>query len=222
MDVTEQILDHCQMYGSSDYTAPHSLASSKSLNYAHGASIQKPVLEHVTVLPRRLKYQDSVGLFGAENTFVKVKLEIKDTGNLCFEEPYWECLRITLGDLELENTYYTAVADQSKDLETVNTYEPAQITNKLASIWNPMVGVSLTNLKTGNMYNDSWLDIRLYTKEREEHPYDVMYLPPNDYFYIGFHARNTRRLPYNVECFIGVGYVSAKDVDPRYVAKQIA
>jgi len=49
-----------------------------------------------------------------------------------------------------------------------------------------------------------------------------MYLPPNDYFYIGFHARNTRRLPYNVECFIGVGYVSAKDVDPRYVAKQIA
>ena len=219
MDVTQEILRNTEIYGSSDYTAPHSLASAKVLNYANGASIQKPIQERVTVLPRRLKYQDTVGLFGAENVFVKVDLKIIDTGNLCFEEPGWECLKITFADSELLNTYYTAIMDPSKDLETVNTYEPAEINSKLASFPNPHVGVSLANLKTGNKYIDAWFDVRLYTKAREEHPYDEMYLPVNDYFYIGFHARNTRRLPYNVECLIGTGYKSKNDVDPRLIAK---
>ncbi len=219
MDVTEEILRNTQIYGSSDYTAPHSLASAKVLNYANGASIQKPIQERVTVLPRRLKYQDTVGLFGTENVFVKVDLKIIDTGNLCFEEPGWECLKITFADSELLNTYYTAIMDPTKDLETVNTYEPAEINSKLASIPNPYVGVSLANLKTGNKYIDAWFDVRLYTKAREEHPYDEMYLPVNDYFYIGFHARNTRRLPYNVECLIGTGYKSKNEVDPRLIAK---
>jgi len=219
MDVTQEILRNTEIYGSSDYTAPHSLASAKVLNYANGASIQKPIQERVTVLPRRLKYQDTVGLFGAENVFVKVDLKIIDTGNLCFEEPGWECLKITFADSDLLNTYYTAIMDPSKDLETVNTYEPAEINSKLANIPNPHVGVSLANLKTGNMYIDAWFDVRLYTKAREEHPYDEMYLPVNDYFYIGFHARNTKRLPYNVECLIGTGYKSKNDVDPRLIAK---
>ena len=219
MDVTQEILKNTEIYGASDYTAPWSLASSKSLNYAAGASIQKPVQERVTVLPRRLKYQDTTGLFGAENVFIKVDLKIIDTGNLCFEEPGWECLKITFADSELLNTYYTAEYDVALDLETVNTYEPAVITNKLASIPSPHVGVSLTNLKTGNKYIDAWFDVRLYTKAREEHPYDEMYVPINDYFYIGFHARNTKRLPYNVECLIGTGYKSKNDIDPRLIAK---
>jgi hypothetical protein len=219
MDVTQEILKNTEIYGASDYTAPWSLASSKSLNYAIGASIQKPVQERVTVLPRRLKYQDTTGLFGAENVFIKVDLKIIDTGNLCFEEPGWECLKNTFSDSELLNTYYTAEYDVNLDLETVNTYEPAVITNKLASIPSPHVGVSLTNLKTGNKYVDAWFDVRLYTKAREEHPYDEMYVPINDYFYIGFHARNTKRLPYNVECLIGTGYKSQNDLDPKLIAK---
>jgi hypothetical protein len=160
-----------------------------------------------------------VGLFGAENVFVKVDLNIKDTGNLCFEEPGWQCLKMTLGAFPVVNTYYTAVMDTGKDLTTVNTYEPAQIVNSLANINNPYVGVSLANLKTGNKYIDAWFDVRLYTKAREEHPYDEMYLPPSDYFYIGFHARNTKRLPYNVECLIGTGYKPKNEVDPRLIAK---
>ena len=40
MDVTQEILRNTEIYGSSDYTAPHSLASAKALNYANGASIQ--------------------------------------------------------------------------------------------------------------------------------------------------------------------------------------
>ena len=219
MDVSREILNNYQTYGASDNTTPQSLAASKSLNYAKGASIQKPVLENVSVLPRRLKYADSVGLFGAENVFIRVDLNIKDTGNFCLEEEGWQCLNITLGAFPVVNTYYTAVMDVEKDLDTVNTYEPAIITNELASIIDPYVGVSLANLKTGNKYIDSWFDVRLYTKSREEHPYDEMFLPTNDYFYIGFHARNTRRLPYNVECLIGTDYKSRNEVDPRLIAK---
>jgi hypothetical protein len=219
MDVTQEILNNVLLYGASDNTAPQGLSASKSLNYAKGASIQRPVLEKVSVLPRRLKYADTVGLFGAENVFIKVDLNIIDTGNLCFEEPDWECLKITNGAFPIVNTYYTAAVDPSKDLTTVNTYEPAQIVNTLGAINNPYVGVHLDNLKTGNKYIDSWFDVRLYTKAREEHPYDEMYLPANDYFYIGFHARNTKRLPYNVECLIGTGYKARNDVDPKLMAK---
>ena len=219
MDVSQEILNNHLIYGASDNTAPQGIAASKSLNYAKGASIQKPVLEKVSVVPRRLKYADTVGLFGAENVFIKVDLNIKDTGNLCFEEPGWLCLKITLGALPVVNTYYTAVMDPDKDLDTVNTYEPAQIVNTLANIPNPYIGVSLANLKTGNKYIDSWFDVRLYTKAKEEHPYDEMYLPVRDYFYIGFHARNTKRLPYNVECLIGTGYKSKNEVDPKLIAR---
>lgn len=221
MDVTDQILQSHLIIGGSDNTAAHSLSPSRSLNYAQGPSMQRPIDERVTVLPRRLHYQDSVGLFGAENVFVRVKLDIKDTGNLCFEEPYWLCLRITGGDFDLVETYYTAVFDYNKDLTTVETYEPAVLTNKLASIHDPVVGINLSNLKTGNQFIDKWLDIRLYSRSRFEHPYDLMYVRPNDYFYIGFHARNTRRLPYDVECMIGIDYASRDDVDPRYLAKVI-
>ena len=89
----------------------------------------------------------------------------------------------------------------------------------MAKINNPYVGVSLSNLKTGNKYIDAWFDVRLYTKAREEHPYDEMYLPVKDYFYIGFHARNTKRLPYNVECLIGTGFKTKNEIDPRLIAK---
>ncbi len=219
MDVTQEILNNHLVYGASDNTAPGGLAASKSLNYAKGASIQKPVLENVSVVPRRLKYADTVGLFGAENVFIKVDLNIKDTGNLCFEEPGWQCLKITLALPGVVNTYASAVMDPEKDLTIENTYEPAQIVNTLARINNPYIGVSLDNLKTGNKYIDAWFDVRLYTKAREEHPYDEMYLPPTDYFYIGFHARNTRRLPYNVECLIGTGYKPFNEVDPKLIAK---
>ena len=37
-----------------------------------------------------------------------------------------------------------------------------------------------------------------FTKDRVEWPYDKMYINPKSFFYIGFHARNTKRLPYNV------------------------
>jgi hypothetical protein len=88
-----------------------------------------------------------------------------------------------------------------------------------------LLSIDLKNLKTGNTYIDSWLDVRLYTADREEHPYDRMYIRENDFFYIGFHARNTRRLPYNVDCLVGDVYVredSLTDDERRYIARRIS
>ena len=223
MDVTEEILRNHLIYGASDNTAPFTLAASKSLNYANGASIQKPIQERVTVIPRTLNYKDEVGLFGVENCFVRVNVDVPlDITLKCYEEPYWECARISEEEQDPTSYYEVAVIDYTKDFETVNTYEPANITTRTRATTDSFISVDLTNLKTNNIYVDDWLDVRLYTSERMEHPYDKMYVRLNDYFYIGFHARNTRRLPYNVNCLVGDELVSSADVeDTRYIARLI-
>jgi len=222
MDVTEQILQQHLIYGASDNTAPQGLAASKSLNFANGASIQRPENQRITVIPYTLKYQGSTGLFGAENYFVRVNAEVPlDITLKCYEEPFWECARITSEPWNPGSVYDSAIIDYSKDLEPlVNEYEPALISSKVRATTNSYISVDLTNLKTGNKYIDDWLDVRLYTSDREEHPYDKMYVRLKDYFYIGFHARNTRRLDYNVEALIGDELVEAKAIkDPRFIAR---
>ena len=209
-DVTQRILDRHIIYGASDNTNPAYLASNKSLNYAAGGSITSPELDKVSIIPYTINYQDTVGLFGKENHFIRINVNIdKSAAFACFEEEGWECAIITDKDLQTINTYMPAIIDTTKDLTTVNTYDPATILqNSLASKYDAYVSVDLENLKTGNKYIDAWFDVRLYTKAREEHPYNKMYVRMNDFFYIGFHARNTRRLPYNVKCVIGQEYVS--------------
>lgn len=219
MNVTQEILNNHLIYGASDNTSPGSLVGAKALNYANGASIQKPILVDVSVIPRYLKYADTVGLFGVENVFIKVDLKVRITGDGCYEEDGWECMTITRTNMPIENTYSQVILDMDADPDIVNTYEPAEFVDSLSSLTEPYVSVSLKNLKTGNKYVDAWLDVRLYTKARQEHPYDEMYLPANDYFYIGVHARNTRRLPYNIECLIGKDYVAKDEVDPKLLAR---
>ena len=209
-DVTPQINKTHDIYGASVNTNPAYASADKSLNYAMGGSIQKPEVDKVSIIPYTINYRDTVGLFGKENHFVRVDVRINpDYAFACFEEPGWECARITPTDIEVLNTYRTAEIDQTKDLTTVNTYDPANIIRGgLARLPDAYLSIDLENLKTGNKYLDNWFDVRLYSKSREEHPYDKMYVRMNDYFYIGFHARNTKRLPYNVKCVIGREYIS--------------
>ena len=237
LDVTPQVLDHHRIYGASDNTSPSYTSSSRSLNYANGATIQRPETERVSTIPRIMNYKDAVGLFGAENHFIKV--------NVLLQNPI-------LGDYEI-NTYKPAVLstevpnpldpytfpndgydfpgqafiDFNADEVTVNTYEPALFSGEsLQGINNKYFKVELRNMKTGNIYIDSWLDTRLYNRYHEEHPYDIMYIKYNEPFYIGFHARNTKRLPYDINCVIGQGaegsplpgFVDLEDVDPKYLA----
>jgi hypothetical protein len=219
-DVTRRILDRHIIYGASDSTKPAYSSSNKSLNYAEGGSINSPQKDRVTIIPFKINYQDTVGLFGKENHFIRVDVAINpDYAFACFEETGWECAQMTAADLSAVNTYFPAEVDEGKDLTTVNTYEPANFrASSLGLKPDAFISVDLKNLKTGNKYIDAWFDVRLYTKDRQEHPYDKMYVHLNDFFYIGFHARNTRRLPYNVQCVIGQEYLSGLELGAnRYI-----
>jgi len=214
MDVTQNILDIHRIYGHSDNTAPHQTSSSKCLNYANGASIQKPEEQSLTKIPFTFNYQDAVGLFGAENHFVRVNMNVIDTGTDFVAVNTYQDAMITPEADVVVNSYSTGVIDDTKDLTVVNTYEPAVIDyDSLPSYIKALVSVELTNHKTGNQYIDRDLDVRLYTKDKQEWDYDRMYLGKQDYFYIGFHARNTRRLPYNVSCTIGREYLDFYDLN---------
>ena len=216
MDVTQSIERAILNMGGSGTTNPAYAASSKSLNYAKDRNtIQNAATERVTAIPYVLNYKDTVGLFGAENIFVKVQLNIQSATsaftNVNVPEntyyPVW-----TFYEEGIENFYATGVFDFTLDRTTVNDYEPAKISNDLSAFNKPYVRIDLTNLKTGNKFIDNWFDVRIYTKDREEYAYDTIYLSTNDYFYLGFHARNTRRLPYNVQLEIGNEYLEYYDL----------
>lgn len=224
MDVTQGINNAILTMGGSGTTNPSYAASSKSLNYAKDKnSIQNAATERVTAIPYVLNYKDTVGLFGAENIFIKVQLNIQSAAsaftNINTPEntyyPVW-----TFFEEGIENFYESALFDFTADRNIVNTYEPAKISNDLSAFNKPYVRVDLTNLKTGNQYIDNWFDVRIYTKNREEYAYDTIYLGINDYFYLGFHARNTRRLPYNVQVEIGNEYLEFYDLNS--VQKRLA
>lgn len=217
-NVTKQIERIHRIYGASDYTAPHRHAAGKSLNYATGASIQTAELNPVSVIPYTLKYEDKVGLFGAENHFVKVKLNVKgDVLLKCFEERGWECAAVGERHPE-EYLWQKAIIDEDAVEGDAPTYEAAKMQKSELRKSNSFISVYLINKQTGLKCNDAWLDVRLYNEGREEHPYNTMYVKASDSFYIGFHARNTRRLGYDVECVIGEEYISYNEIeDKRYI-----
>ena len=223
MDVTDQILQSNIIYGCSSNTNPSGLSASHSLNFANGASIQKPIVERITTVPYKVNYKDTVGLFGAENCFVKIDFNLLGSGKGCYEEPGWECAIETNADTATVNEYEPYLNDPLEDLTTVETYEPAEWNDSVVLDAQDYIEVCLKNLKTGNQYIDDWLDIRLYTSQREEHAYDIMYINPSDTFYIGFHARNTRRLPYNVELTLGNKFIDRYKLtadERRYIMRK--
>ena len=238
IDVTPQVLEFHNIYGGSDNTNQGYTSSSRALNYSKGASIQKPEFEQVSDIPREIKFKDSVGLFGSENHFVKVRFNLQNpiSGDFVINDylPAATSVEIPYGPdpYTHANQGYDepgqAFIDLGADLWIIkDDYEPATTSGDVfPNLTSAFFKVELKNLKTGNIYVDSWLDVRLYNKNYEEHPYDIMYVKHNEPFYIGFHARNTRRLPYNVLCEVGVTSDDSKfpafgilgDFDNRYLA----
>ena len=211
MNVTTEINNKIQMMGGSGCSNPAYLSSNKSLLFASGANnINTAPSQRVTAIPVQLNFSDSVGLFGAENSFVKVDLNIQSSStvfaNVDFPEntyfPVW-----TFNDETLVNDFYTAEFDFLLDPLTVNDYAPALVSGGLSDYIRPMVSIDLTNLKTGNKFIDAWLDVTLYGKDKQPVDGDFLYTDIDSYFYIGFHARNTRRLAYNVDLKVGVEYL---------------
>ena len=99
----------------------------------------------------------------------------------------------------------------------LNCYYAAKITNIFPPLYEPLISVELKNIGTGNIYIDTWLETMIYTRERKMWGYDKIYVRPRDLLYFGFHARNTRHLPYNVEVTIGEEIVNAADVRETYL-----
>ena len=213
-DVTDEVLRHRQKYGGSENTNPTNLAANKSLVYAAGNSIHSPVVERVTVVPSTLTFTNEVGLFGAENTFIKVDLNITETPSdqkelqILDSDGYLSAL-ISDDDI-LAAGYNSAATDYSLDLTVVNDYEPATISDTIPPLDDPIVDIVLENLGTGNIYIDNHLDVSLYGPNRRPISDDLAYVRAFGFFYIGIHARKTRRLPYKVRLTLGSRYI-AKD-----------
>lgn len=213
MDVTDQVLQHHKIYGGSDNTNQSYVASGKCFNYSKGNTIQKPIEYGITVFPYKVDVQGEVGLFGAENVFFKFNINLKDNGVFCVEEPDWECavLDQTLQPVNPTDEYtlapYNPLMGQAYVTFTPDTVDDWYIQ---AGLFYPnylknyaQFSVYLEDKGTGNIYVDSHVDSRLYGIDRKEHPYELMYVAAKDCVYLGVHARNTKRLPFDMTVYFG-------------------
>ena len=225
MDVTSSINQIQNTYGGGSNSIANALSSSKALNFAEGGSIQKAVKTGIiTQLPFVFNFKGTVGSFGANNQFFEISTNIIDYGiGSATRGDYKQGVIYRQEDTD---PYYDAVViDYDSDLEpVVNTFLKAEISDELSSILKPVFSLSLINNGSGNKYEDCWLDTRLYSKYKEEHPYDEMLFRDKDKFYIGFHARNTRRLDYDVQLVLGLEYMSEYELNEqerKLLTKQI-
>lgn len=214
VSVTQEQNRSRQTYGGTGSSTPAYLAASKNLNFAIGSnSMINARSERVTAIPYVSNYKDTVGLFGTENIFIKVDLNIQNTTKVFDSEEilngdYFEANTLNITDPGAP-FWESVLFDFQQDLFIENDYEIADVSTQFAFVPNGVVRVDLENLKTGNRFIDSWFDVRLYTKDRQEYAYDTMYVGVNEYFYIGFHARNTKRLPYNVRMTVSGELISS-------------
>ena len=212
MDVTEEYLYKINQYGGSEQNQDNDLAASNSLVYAKGPTMQRAVKQTCSTIPFEFQYRGEIGLFGAENIFFKIDLDIRDPGPFCFEEPGWVCAMIQINAPELD-AYYDSAEIQFKVPEGDSNYIGAEIANKLPYIAaDDYIGIELNNLGTGNKYVDSEVHARLYSVCRFEHAYDNMLLPIKSSFYIGIHTTDTRRNQYAVNCKIGTIFKEKEDL----------
>ena len=207
MDVTAQFINSVNSLGGSGSARQDYLSSNKTLNLTGTAnSIATAQPTRVTTSPAFLSFKDTVGLFGSENSFVRVDLDIQNSNPVLINNN--TVINDYLGlwispETGIINDYTTAETDYRADTSTENTYQPAVFFNDLGGTdVRVLASVEVKNLKTGNQYIDSWFDVRAYDKNGA--PLGDMFLTDfKNYFYLGFHARNTKRIPFNVEVEIG-------------------
>ena len=217
VSVTQEQNKNRQTYGGGGSSNPAYLAASKNLNFAVGSnSMLNARSERVTAIPYTSNYKDTIGLFGSENIFLKIDLNIQNTTRVFDSEEvlngdYYEANTLNIADPGAP-FWESVLFDFQQDLFAEYDYEPVDLSTEFSFVPNGVVRVDVNNLKTGNRYIDAWFDVRIYTKDRQEYPYETMYIGVNDYFYIGFHARNTKRLPYNVRMTVGSQIISSNQL----------
>ena len=113
MDVTQAIENKILKLGGYSSSNVKNYSATKSLNFAQGININTAPVETITAIPFTFKYQDALGLFGAENKFVKIKLNIQGEGSI-------------FSNLDIEVNSYTPVW-VSREFGTLNDYQTANI-----------------------------------------------------------------------------------------------
>ena len=109
-DITDQIREYNALYGSSDNTQAGGLAASKSLLYAPAPTMQQAQVVKTTIAAFTFNLVGQVGLFGAENYYVRVDVDILNY----------------VGEEFIEGDYIPADIEYGAGI-TVNTYEPADL-----------------------------------------------------------------------------------------------
>ena len=223
MDVTNQILNQVRIQGGSDNTNPATIAAARVLNYAIGPNAVQAERHKITSVPWTIPFADkSIGL-GVDNFYVKFKLDVEEPRFACFEPAGWECARISSSSFDPSSDYDDAIMLESLDNNDdgscglnyvcINTYEPAQMPNAQFYAQNkPRISIRVVNNGTGNMYVDKDFDVNLMQKSRRPIQEDEMWVTLNDEFYIVFHARNTKQIPYNVDLIIGEKVLNEEDI----------
>ena len=209
MNVTTEINRKRNSMGGSGSSRQAYLSATRSLNLSSaGNNINTAAPKLVTAIPTVLSVQDTVGLFGPENKFIKINLDIRSgsyEAEDIVENTYFPAKQGP--DADLVNDYYSAEMDFLQDLASVNFYQPARSSTDLSSYARPVISVELFNLKTGNHFVDNWIDIQMYGPDRQPLTSDLIYTDVGNDIYLGFHARNTKRLPYNVKLEVGVEFM---------------
>ena len=207
MDVTQEIISKVLLYGGTPQIEHASLSAIKSLNLADAASIHNPVVMSVSTAPFTLVFEGEIGLFGAENKFIKVNLNVTSQGFFvqCYEEKNWDCLAFNGGEFTYPQ-YDQADVINSGDGDTQFQKATFNISLPFTDEPDKLVSADLHPNETDNYYANRRVSTQLYNKCKEEHAYDRLFLNPHSTFYVGIAARDTQRLPYRVSCKIGDVY----------------
>lgn len=216
MNVTTEINIKRNSMGGSGSSRQEYLSANKSLNLSNaGNSINTASTQLVTAIPVDVLMKDSVGLFGTENKFVKIKVDIQSSTSIYSSpgiiENDYEPLAIKDGP-EVVNDFYTAILDFTKDPNPVNGFDPAFLSNTLSGYNRPVVSVELFNLGTGNRFVDNWVDVQLYGPQKQPIAEDKIFTDLSSDVFVGVHARNTKRLPYNIKVVVGAEYLEYEDL----------
>ena len=121
MNVTEQI--NRTMANGGGSSNPAYFSTNKSLDYAKGSnSLLNARQENITAIPYSTTYKDSVGLFGAENVFIKVQLNIQNSLSLVNGIEVFDYTDAVLNTAIDDSDLYwdTAFTDYDLDLDAVS------------------------------------------------------------------------------------------------------
>ncbi|MAP24095.1 MAG: hypothetical protein CMM87_00995 [Rickettsiales bacterium] len=214
MDVTQEIQLRGRSY-STGTTNPSGLVASRSLQFAKGPTMDRAVVQRISAIPQSLVYEDTVGLFGTENQYVRFELNAEDIlqgVDVEDADGYRTVLQDRGTDLSVAGSDYDEAVSDDSVQEDQSVYARAVFTSLFADVRTTLLSIDLTNLRTGNMYIDNWVDVRLYDSQGRPHEYDKMYITPRSSFTLGIHARKANRLPFRLQIDIGFEILSIFNV----------